>query len=483
MKKAILFIAAILAVNFTWAQWEPDVRLTNDPAKSWTPSNSCKPIVVSGDSVHLVWQDFRTGNAEIFYKSSTNGGLNWCADTQLTNALRSSYDPSIGLMENAIHVFWTDSRDGSDIGEIYYKRSEDRGATWGEDTRLTYSGSWAESPSIAVDGSVIHLVWYDLRDATSDWDYDIYYKRSIDGGLNWEPEVRLTNNPSYSGFPCVSVSGQVVIVVWEDDRDGTSGEGSGYYKRSADGGITWSADMRLTDATANAWDPAVAISGSDVHVVWHDDRDGGGREIYYKHSTDGGVTWEPDTRLTNAIAESEYPTVEASGTKVHVSWGDKRDMNYEIYYKRSEDNGITWEDDVRLTNSFQKSDYSFVTVSDYAVHVIWNESRDGNEEIYYKRNPTGNLFTGSEEFPVSNNDPLLTIYPNPASTVVHIHVDDNSGQKTLLTIRGNLGETVLRKQIKKESILDVSSLPGGLYFIEVVLPGNQIVKQKLVIVK
>ena len=70
-------------------------------------------------------------------------------------------------------------------GEIYYKRSTDAGTSWGADTRLTNAPYFSESPSIAISGSVLHVVWYDER---NNWgDYNIYYKRSTDGGLTWDP--------------------------------------------------------------------------------------------------------------------------------------------------------------------------------------------------------------------------------------------------------------------------------------------------------
>jgi len=39
----------------------------------------------------------------------------------------------------------------------------------------------------------------------------------------------------------------------------------------------------------NAW--CVVSNGDFVHVAWFDDRDGNS-EIYYKRSTNGGITWE-----------------------------------------------------------------------------------------------------------------------------------------------------------------------------------------------
>ncbi|TSA28304.1 MAG: T9SS C-terminal target domain-containing protein [Bacteroidetes bacterium] len=481
MKKVFLLLAALVAANLSQAQWEPDVRLTNDPAASWTPVSSNKPIAVSGDSIHVVWQEFRDGNAEIYYKRSTDAGTSWGEDTRLSNALGNSYDASLALSGTMVHVVWGDFRNGSDIVEIYYKRSEDGGESWGEDTRLTFAGSWSESPSIAIGDSVIHIVWYDWRDAIWDWGYEIYYKRSMDGGLTWGPDTRLTNDIAYSGYPCIAVSGQTVHVVWEDTR---KGNGEVYYKRSDDGGLNWGPDTQLTDDPADSWDPVVAVNDSVVHVVWMDMRDGSAYEVYYKRSTDGGITWDADTRLTNASASSEYPTIAALGTMVHVTWGDKRDMNYEVYYKRSDDAGLTWEEDTRLTNAFAESNYPFVAVSDSAVHVIWDESRDGNEEIYYKRNPTGNVIVGTENLSLDNSGQEFNMFPNPASSIVHIQITDNPTGKSMLTIGNILGETLITRPIRMgEAIVDVSILQNGIYFVEIATQGKQVESQKLIIRK
>lgn len=482
MKKLLFFVTALVAANLTQAQWEPDVRLTNDPAVSWVPVSNSLPIVTNGDTVHVVWQEFRDGDAEIYYKRSVDGGVSWNADTRLTYD-GYSYDAGMALSGSDIHVVWSDDRDGSTNVEIYYKRSEDGGSIWGADTRLTFADSWSDSPSIAIEDSIIHLVWYDWRDATGDWDYEIYYKRSTDGGLTWGPDTRLTDNPSYSGFPCVAVSGQVVHVVWEDDRDVTM-TGSIYYKRSADGGATWGPDTRLSELPSDGWDPVVAVSGSNVHVVWMDERGGEAREIYYNRSTDGGLTWSEDTRLTNAVASSEYPTIAVSGDMVHVVWGDNRDMNYEVYYKLSEDAGMTWEEDVRLTDAFGESNYPFVATSDSTVHVIWNESRDGNEEIYYKRNPTGNIIVGTEETLASNSSQSFTIYPNPASSRIHVQFKDYQITQSLFTIRNIFGKTLINQSIRRgEEEIDVSMLPNGIYFATSKIGIKPVYTTKLIIAK
>src|SRR5262249_52695490 len=150
-------------------------------------------------------------------------------------------------------------------------------------------------------GDRVHVVFYDERGRpdpgpSPDPSFrEIYYKRSTDRGTTWEPDVRLTRSDGISQFPSLAVAGSTVHVVWSEYRDGNP---EVYYKRSTDDGTSWGPDVRLTADPANSFAPSVVASGSAVHVVWYDERDGN-YEVYTKRSTDGGDSWGADTRLTN----------------------------------------------------------------------------------------------------------------------------------------------------------------------------------------
>jgi len=473
----VLIIHCTLNNDICSAQWQPDVRLTNDTAGSWISSNNAWSVAASGNVVHVVWKDFRNVNDEIYYKRSTDGGVSWGADTRLTNNAATPWYYSVTVSGSVVHVLWQDIRDGN--YEIYYKRSTDAGVSWGADTRLTNNTAESWAPSAAVSGSVVHVLWQDIRDGN----YEIYCKRSTDAGVSWGADTRLTNNISDSYYPSVTASGPVVHVVWEDFRDGNW---EIYYKRSIDAGINWGADTRLTNNSSNSEDPCVAISGSVVNIVWDEYRDSN-YEIYYKRSTDAGVSWEADTRLTENNAESRYPSVAASGLGVNVVWEDFRDGNWEIYYKRSTDAGVSWSSDTRLTNNAAVSYLPTVAVSGSVVHVVWEDSRDGNAEIYYKRNPTGNP-TGiqniSSEVPSSYS--LSQNYPNPFNPTTNIRyaIPNNlsspqsetrrlvgrGGDLVQLKVFDELGREVQTLVNEKQSAgtyevsFDGSKLNSGVYF-------------------
>lgn len=451
MKKLFLLAAAILTVNSTRAQWQPDVRLTNDPAISFTPFNY-KAVATSGNAVHVVWYDERDGNFEVYYKRSPDEGVSWGADTRLTIDPGTSWFASVTASGADVHVIWMDDRDGN--FEIYYKQSADGGLSWGTDTRLTNDTAHTQFPSVSVSGSTVNVIWQDSRDGNT----EIYYKRSPDGGLSWGTDTRLTNDTAGSIFASVSASGSIVNVTWEEYRDGNP---EIYYKRSPDGGLSWGADTRLTFNALISFSSSVWASGLEVHVVWYDNRDGNS-EIYYKRSPDGGLSWGNDTRMTISGGGSFHPSVTVSGSNVHIAWWDERDGDTEVYYKISTNTGITWGADTRLTFSADESGHPSIAISGQTVHVLWYDLRDGNAEIYYKRNPSGNPVGIAED----SSSPVrqVSIYPNPASNTLHILFRDS--QTAQVKITNVPGEELLSKQIQSgENAIDISGLQSGIYFV------------------
>ncbi len=413
----MIFFIFVLLFQRMLGQWEPDIRLTNNPFESWTSYNNSWCIATSGSNLHVVWWDYRDGNYEIYYKRSLDNETTWSEDIRLTNNIADSKYPSIAVYGSNVHIVWLDGRDGG--SQIYYKHSLDNGTNWSVDTRLTESTTWSDHPSIAVYGSYVHVVWNDGR-----------------------------NGPN-----------QII------------------YKRSLDNGLTWSSDYIFANSIAN-WS-SIAVSGSNVHVAWVDSRDGN-CEIYYKHSFDNGTNWSADTRLTDSPYFSVSPSIAISGSNIHVVWEDNRDATYQVYYKHSLDNGTNWSADTRLTYSTYVSWYPSIAVSGPYIHLVWTDNRDGNWEIYYKHNPTGN---GIEQEKTSAPNIHSFFVPSFFNDQISIKFNQFVKEPTKIVLYDISGNEVFSKTLLIENIElkidNFTHLPSGVYFLNIDFNRQNII-QKLV---
>jgi hypothetical protein len=254
-------------------------------------------------------------------------------------------------------------------------------ADWTPAKRLTWNSAWSGVPNLAIDSSnTIHVVWEDDISGNR----EIYYTRSTDGGATWSAAKRLIWNSGESRFPAIAIDGSGTIhIVWDDN---TPGNAEIYYRGSSDGGATWSAANRLTWTSGGSYDSVLAIESSDtIHVVWFDFTPGN-VELYYKRSSDGGATWSAANRLTWNSGGSYCPAIAKDGSDaIHVVWEDQTPGYSEIYYKKSTDSGTTWSPDIRLTwNSGTSADPVIAIDTNSIIHVVWFDHTPGNPEIYYK---------------------------------------------------------------------------------------------------
>ena len=377
MRIVMVALAVAFFVQSAQAQWTTAKRLT------WTSGWSEWPALAidSGDKLHAVWADNTTGHYEVYYKKSTDLGSSWTTTRRLTWA--SAYFGSVAIAVGTtdhIHLVWQDTPPGN--GEIYYKKSTDGGSSWTASKRLTWNSGSSEDPAIAVDSQgALHVVWEDYTPGES----EIYHKKSTDGGVTWTANQRLTWTPGSSWHTAVVTpwSGGL-YVVWEEYSGGSD---EVYFRKSTDGGVIWSASQKVTWTSGNSASPALGVDFfGHLHLAWVDDTPGD-IEVYYRKSTNGGASWAATRRLTWASGYSDTPAlaVDSSGNP-YVVWEDDASGKEEIYYRKSMDGGTTWAASQRLT---WNSGYSFGPAiaidSPGFPHVLWWDDTPGNFEIYYKR--------------------------------------------------------------------------------------------------
>ena len=305
----------------------------------------------------------------------------WTAPQRLTWNSGYSQFPVIAVDSSGrIHLAWQDDTPGN--FEIYYKKSPDGGASWEANQRLCWTSTFSHLPAIKIDATDdLHILWDDDAPGNN----EIYQKRSMDAGASWITSERLTWTSGYSIVPDMAVDpSHYLHMVWSDL---TPGNQEIYHKKSTDGGVTWTAGHRITwNAGASMSPKIVADPSGHLHVVWQDNMPGHW-EVYYSRSTDGGATWTASQRLTWSSNISVYPAIGVdSWDHLYVVWQGSASGNTEAFCRKSTDGGVSWIAAKRLswTSGVSSSPKIAVDSSDN-LHVVWSDDTPGNFEIYYKK--------------------------------------------------------------------------------------------------
>ena len=187
---------------------------------------------------------------------------------------------------------------------------------------------------------------------------EVYYP---DGQIDNPPAVPSHPNNVNQVKPAITGNGSgVLYAVWEDGRNGGVFNRDIYFASSTNGGQTWSTpDVRINDDpianTVNQVSPDIAYDRSlnRLYVVWQDGRNGD-YDIYFAYYDIAADTWSTNQRLsidppTSPTANQLNPSIavgnaQASGApdRVYVVWQDRRNGNDDIYLARSNDGGLSW---------------------------------------------------------------------------------------------------------------------------------------------
>lgn len=257
---------------------------------------------------------------------------------------------------NVLYAVFENRREGSI--DIYFAKSTDGGVTWTGHTRV-HSANLADQVDaeleIGADGT-LYVAWVDHRYGPTT--FDVYLVKSADGGLTWSAEQRLndvrgsvisTPRPHYPVMD-MAVYSNTVYLLWSAEY---AANAYVYFDYSADGGLTWHADKTMRDTmTDYTYGVSLAVDDNGViYATWMDDRGGFPEDLlYFSRSENGGSTWTTNRLVsTNIGNDNAWPDILAWGNgQLCVIWSDFGATDFAMS-SRSTDKGQTFSTRLRVS--------------------------------------------------------------------------------------------------------------------------------------
>jgi hypothetical protein len=256
---------------------------STDHGATWPTStdwggNGAKPqwndhpwLGVSRDGMHI-YVGFNSSDSYVVV--SHNGGLTFTAPLKMNTDARYYFHQGVAISPsngNIAYISTSDYSSGNNYnGDSFVRvwKTTNGGTSWTQtliDTsREVPPCAWAAgctqgffgtTPNMAIDSAGKLLIAYHVN-STPDVPEQMYIRTSTDG-LTWTPRLQISvpSTTVNNAFPSVAVHPTTAgdfRVVWQDDRQQSQTGWNTWYRRTINGGTSFSADIRVSDLTSGA---------------------------------------------------------------------------------------------------------------------------------------------------------------------------------------------------------------------------------------
>ena len=336
-------------------------------------------IALSGQSVAVVWEDNRAGAPQAYVAFKLFKSGKFSKDRQVSQG-KAAYDPVVtGIGDDRFLIAWEQD------GAVWVKL-----ATPGRSgTSLRLSKATAGQVSLASSGKRIYAAWSARQGR---------YRRIMLVPLKVKKYiVKLIGKPlpvdpaPVQGdqlYPALAVTKRGLVVAWEDRRHGHTRLFSSYRKHK--GGFSKPRFLNLGVKIKNQYDRGsgvtrvvlTAVGKNQVAAAWMDKRARitSGYDIYGAVSNDGGRSFKTNDKIQDPFGDATfhaYPAIvgNAKGQLV-VVWNDSRDGNHDLWF--SWRSGGKWSNDKNVPPAAGEGEQIKPAVAmdaDGNLHIVWIEKK------------------------------------------------------------------------------------------------------------
>ncbi|HKZ22688.1 MAG TPA: FlgD immunoglobulin-like domain containing protein [candidate division Zixibacteria bacterium] len=410
----------------------------------------------------VVWEDFRSGNADIFFRQIDQQGNFVTAEMKVSDdtSILPQLSPDIATDDkNSFFIVWQDFRNGVNIyGQFYNFLIPLGNIKVNEDTSINIHQHPAVSAS--QTGKFV-AVWSDNRDGN----FNIYGQRYTSLGANVGSNFKVNDDVAPNDHFSPQVASDSLgnfVVVWEDYRDS---QVHIYMQAYDSSGSPLGTNLRVQSDSSNTTqirpDVARTVSG-EFAVSWLETRAAGDFILAQRYDASRQAV-DPNLVISDTVAVNPFaPRIALDKNQtLLVTWEDSRlghsDIRGQFFYSSNDSMGPDFKVNQDLGTALQFTPVCGFS-SDYA-YFVWSDNR--NPGLGFDIYANIYVYKGTEVKPpksISSAIPkafaLEQNYPNPfnAATVIKYHLKAaNSSSNQISTslkvynIKGELVKTLVQQ--------------------------------------
>jgi len=359
----IWIILVLIGIFFLGTQYAYGQSLTFDSlinvSVSGADSSTRPQMLVSQNNVYLVWQETPPGMpTDVFFSISTDNGVTFSTPINLSNSAERSQVPQVGASGNNIHVVWEEEL--SPREEVFYARSTNNGVSFSTPENLSLNtNDESVDPQIVVSGSDVHVLWADFGE-------EIFYRKSVNDGALFASKIALTNGFKGKFDPHLEVTGSLVYASWRQTPD-IKIVLDVFFARSIDGGLNFQTPIMVSDTTGGAAELQMSFAENSVYLIW---REG---DIMFSRSANNGVSFSTPENLSNSAESDRVPHVDATGSDVFTVWRQHPISASDNYFSSSINNGA-FSTPINLSGSSTNVGQPQIDSFENKVVVTWTDT-------------------------------------------------------------------------------------------------------------
>jgi len=371
-------------------------------------------------------------NPLAFYTAFNTNSGHWTIDghdwTDVVPSFPSQRGDPVAAYDTLGNLYYTTMEGAVSIIGSWVVKSTDNGASW---STAVHAISGRDKQWLAADQTTGPYSGYVYITMTGISTNTGPFARSTDGGASWTtthtfttqtlPGMMVAVGPNVIGG---DVPGGCVYVV---TNSGSSTASTYTFYRSTDGGVTFSlmssqifanyvgtfvGGRNSVENSRTRPYPFIAADNSPgpyrgrLYLVYASNDpvgDGNKPDIWSRYSDDQGATWSGPVRVNDDINPQDNhqwtPAIWCDITtgRLYAKWYDTRESSFDdstdVYASYSDDGGVTWAENHKLTTERFKidcagcggggtpryqGDYDAITSNEYAAMAVWTDFRNNN---------------------------------------------------------------------------------------------------------